>query len=504
MREWKGSNNAAFTGQQRQAIEGISTQLHELTRGGALTSQNRQPSRGGSIVIVSSGVTDHGALTGLTDDDHAQYLLLSGRAAGQKLSSVSGATIPLWIHGAASQTSFFYVDNNSNNAIFQVTSGGININGGSNVEAMGLSQNTISVTNSFTTAVLSLDATVVQLGGAASCPLVVTKTGLGNDSVLCIARSAANRALVVRAHSSATTNLTEWQNSAGTGLSSVGPAGVISAGTSTPATTSPLGAAVLNATGITGAANGLRATAFDSAAAAVHAIGATSSTYALRVALGAANPDAAGIMADGRAGFGALPESNCAMLAQSVAAGGIVTKVRGLAAQSANLTEWQNSASAALASVSAGGLLSATVAGSLGAAVVVGTTTSAAGVLGRIALTAQTGNLAAQTMLTGGAGTAGMYRLSFYIKCTTAGTPAVAQTKVTVAWNDGTAQTVDVPFLSGALAPFVNADLGTLNAFAQGHVVVKAAASQNITFTTTGTYTGSPQYSIDARIEALG
>jgi hypothetical protein len=136
--------------------------------------------------------------------------------------------------------------------------------------------------------------------------------------------------------------------------------------------------------------------------------------------------------------------------------------------------------------------------------VVVGNAASAAGVLGRIALTAQTGNLAAQTMLTGGAGTAGMYRLAFYIKCTTAGTPAVAKTKVTVSWNDGTAQTVDVPFLSGVLAPFVDADLGTLNAFAQGAVTIKAAASQNITFTTTGTYTGSPQYSLDARIEALG
>src|SRR3990167_661609 len=34
---------------------------------------------------LSSGVTDHGLLTGLTDDDHTQYALLAGRAGGQIL-----------------------------------------------------------------------------------------------------------------------------------------------------------------------------------------------------------------------------------------------------------------------------------------------------------------------------------------------------------------------------------------------------------------------------------
>jgi len=33
--------------------------------------------------FTGTGVTDHGALTGLTDDDHSQYLLLAGRAGGQ-------------------------------------------------------------------------------------------------------------------------------------------------------------------------------------------------------------------------------------------------------------------------------------------------------------------------------------------------------------------------------------------------------------------------------------
>ena len=37
----------------------------------------------GWIELGSGGATDHGALTGLSDDDHAQYLLLAGRATGQ-------------------------------------------------------------------------------------------------------------------------------------------------------------------------------------------------------------------------------------------------------------------------------------------------------------------------------------------------------------------------------------------------------------------------------------
>lgn len=44
-----------------------------------------------------SGVTDHGALTGLTDDDHTQYALLAGRASGQILEggTASGETLTL-------------------------------------------------------------------------------------------------------------------------------------------------------------------------------------------------------------------------------------------------------------------------------------------------------------------------------------------------------------------------------------------------------------------------
>ena len=136
-----------------------------------------------------------------------------------------------------------------------------------------------------------------------------------------------------------------------------------------------------------------------------------------------------------------------------------------------------------------------------GSAVVVGNTTSASGTLGASSLTAQTGSIAAVTLLTGTTATAGMYRVSAYMKTTTAGTAGTV--KATVAWNDGSAQTLDVPLLTTAGATGT-VPLNTLNAFGQGSVVVYAAASQNISYTTTVSgATGSPQYYIYVRIEKL-
>lgn len=40
---------------------------------------------------VAAGITDHGALSGLADDDHAQYALLAGRALGQQLKGGTGS-----------------------------------------------------------------------------------------------------------------------------------------------------------------------------------------------------------------------------------------------------------------------------------------------------------------------------------------------------------------------------------------------------------------------------
>jgi len=68
--------------------------------------QGALPSGGGG------GVTDHGALTGLGDDDHAQYALLAGRAGGQWLigGTASGGNLTLQSTAHATRGRVYVVD----------------------------------------------------------------------------------------------------------------------------------------------------------------------------------------------------------------------------------------------------------------------------------------------------------------------------------------------------------------------------------------------------------
>lgn len=118
-------------------------------------------------------------------------------------------------------------------------------------------------------------------------------------------------------------------------------------------------------------------------------------------------------------------------------------------------------------------------------------------------LTTQTGSIAAQTLLTGAAGTAGMYRVSVYVKTTTAGLGGDTVI-VTLAWNDGTPQTLVVPFTDSTPIVYNLHDLGTATAYSQGSVVINVAASQNISYTTTVSIVGTPQYEIHVRTELVG
>lgn len=79
----------------------------------------------GGSVGPSAGVFtgDHGGLTGLTDDDHTQYALLAGRAAGQTLIGGTAASEDLILESTAHATkgrvatkagSFFHVEEDAN------------------------------------------------------------------------------------------------------------------------------------------------------------------------------------------------------------------------------------------------------------------------------------------------------------------------------------------------------------------------------------------------------
>lgn len=131
-----------------------------------------------------------------------------------------------------------------------------------------------------------------------------------------------------------------------------------------------------------------------------------------------------------------------------------------------------------------------------------GTTLNAAVNNGSVALTGQTASIGATTLFTGSASTAGLYRISLYAKTTTAGS-AGDKFFTTISFNDGTAQTI-IPWLIDGSMSTQDHQLDTLNYRSQSTVVVKLAASQNITFITTVTKAGSPVYTIDLRAEFLG
>jgi len=141
-----------------------------------------------------------------------------------------------------------------------------------------------------------------------------------------------------------------------------------------------------------------------------------------------------------------------------------------------------------------------------GSIVLTGNTTSASGVLGISDLTAQTGSITSTVLLTGNSTSAGFYRVACYMATTTAGTIGDV-VKMTVTSNDGAAHTTDLVLWPASqtapTTPILNHDLGTLNFASFGRAELYCAASQNIAFTTTVTKTGTPQYAIHVRIEAL-
>lgn len=58
----------------------------------------------GGTLTATGGATDHGALTGLGDDDHTQYLLLAGRSGGQIATGGTGSGDDLTLRSTSNST----------------------------------------------------------------------------------------------------------------------------------------------------------------------------------------------------------------------------------------------------------------------------------------------------------------------------------------------------------------------------------------------------------------
>ena len=81
---------------QRDAITGVNGMRIYNT-----TDDQFEWFEGGAWTANVSGVSDHGGLTGLTDDDHTQYALLLGRAGGQSLIGGTGASDDLVLRASS-------------------------------------------------------------------------------------------------------------------------------------------------------------------------------------------------------------------------------------------------------------------------------------------------------------------------------------------------------------------------------------------------------------------
>lgn len=77
------------------------------------------PDATGTIALTSDVVTDHGALTGLGDDDHTQYALLAGRSGGQTLIGGTGASENLTLMPTTDSTAGYVIvaDANQNGVL---------------------------------------------------------------------------------------------------------------------------------------------------------------------------------------------------------------------------------------------------------------------------------------------------------------------------------------------------------------------------------------------------
>lgn len=382
---------------------------------------NRGEAPDGTGTPIGGGVTDHGDLTGLGDDDHLQYLLLQGRAAADQIVRPFNATrVGLTVRGASGGTDIFRVqdENGITNYISTDVNGVTTFRAGTvpivTIPCLGIGMTVGGPGGTSFQLQFWGTSTETRIMTTGSTFYLCSSTGLGvalttlylAGGVFCdCGSSTVLIPLVVRGSTSHSLNLQEWR-------------------TGSPGTVW----AYVTKDGYLGTRR-------------VELNGSTSGTLSFQTA--------------------AATTSHT--LTMPAAQGGAGTFLKN---DGAGALSWGTSSLAA------------------------------------VNLTGQTASIGSTTLLTGSASTAGMYRVSAYLKTTTAGNPADV-VKMTVQWNDGAAQTEDVPFLSATVI-FNNLDLATLNAFAAGSIVVNAAASQNITFTSTVTKTGSPQYELHARIEPLG
>ena len=152
----------------------------------------------GKFVMGAAGVSDHGGLSGLADDDHTQYLLVSGTRA---------MTGPLLVPSGAVGAPAVSFSGETNTGFYKAAAGTVRYSGG------GVGSVQFDGTG--------LDIISGHLRGQGGYFDVTAGAGI------IVAHGAAVVPWTVQGASAQTANLTNWKNSAGTVLAKVAADGAL-------------------------------------------------------------------------------------------------------------------------------------------------------------------------------------------------------------------------------------------------------------------------------------
>jgi len=120
-----------LTGLQLQLENGA--EINEFSTDGTLAgnSDTAVPTeKAVKTYVDGAAVSDHGGLGGLGDDDHTQYALLTGRAAGQSLYGGTGSGKNLNLYATSSGTGLIKLWGPSSSTIYIDSSGNVGIKSG--------------------------------------------------------------------------------------------------------------------------------------------------------------------------------------------------------------------------------------------------------------------------------------------------------------------------------------------------------------------------------------
>lgn len=162
----------------------------------------------GSVEIAAGGgVSDHGALTGLGDDDHTQYALLAGRSGGQTLIGGTAASNGLTLTSTSNSTKgvvtvgtqFTVNESTLRGGFGTLQTAHFSVTGKANevqVFVKGHSTQTtniLTVQNSSSTNLLTLSNTAsLTVTGGTSAALVVSRTTTSGSSQLGLIRATGS------------------------------------------------------------------------------------------------------------------------------------------------------------------------------------------------------------------------------------------------------------------------------------------------------------------------